>query len=146
MLIAAGMKPVKAAVVSLLANTAPVAFGAMAAPIIALSGVTGIDIHLLSQMAGRQTPFLAMFVPLILVFIVDGRRGVRQTWPVAVVAGLAFLCLPRQFHVTVVENIEPQDLRLAKAVPERTSPRSRGEGAGRRMRGGAKGRKQGSLV
>lgn len=90
MLMAAGMKPVKAAVVSLLANTAPVAFGAMAAPIIALSGVTGIDIHLLSQMAGRQTPFLAAFVPLILVFIVDGRRGVRQTWPVAVVAGLAF--------------------------------------------------------
>jgi len=90
MLIAAGMAPVKAAVVSLLANTAPVAFGAMAAPIIALSGVTGIDIHLLSQMAGRQTPFLAVFVPLILVFIVDGLRGVRQTWPVAVVAGIAF--------------------------------------------------------
>lgn len=90
MLMAAGMKPVKAAVVSLLANTAPVAFGAMAAPIIALSGVTGIDIHLLSQMAGRQTPFLAMFVPLILVFIVDGVRGLKQTWPVAVVAGVAF--------------------------------------------------------
>ncbi len=90
MLIAAGMKPVKAAIVSLLANTAPVAFGAMAAPILALSGVTGIDLHLLAQMAGRQTPFLAMFVPLILVFIVDGRRGVRETWPVAVVAGLAF--------------------------------------------------------
>lgn len=90
MLIAAGMKPVKAAVVSLLANTAPVAFGAMAAPILALSGVTGIDIHLLSQMAGRQTPFLAMFVPLILVFIVDGTRGIRETWPIAVLAGLAF--------------------------------------------------------
>jgi lactate permease len=90
MLIAAGMKPVKAAVVSLLANTAPVAFGAMAAPILALSGVTGIDIHLLAQMAGRQTPFLAVFVPLILVFIVDGRRGIRETWPVAVIAGLAF--------------------------------------------------------
>ena len=90
MLMAAGMKPVKAAVVSLLANTAPVAFGAMAAPIIALSGVTGIDIHLLSQMAGRQTPFLAMFVPLILVFLVDGLRGVKQTWPVAVVAGITF--------------------------------------------------------
>ncbi|MCR2826449.1 L-lactate permease [Microbacterium sp. zg.Y909] len=90
MLIAAGMKPLKAAIVSLLANTAPVAFGAMAAPIIALSGVTGIDIHLLSQMAGRQTPFLALFVPLILVFIVDGKRGLRQTWPVALVAGIAF--------------------------------------------------------
>jgi lactate permease len=90
MLIAAGMKPLKAAIVSLLANTAPVAFGAMAAPIIALSGVTGIDIHLLSQMAGRQTPFLAVFVPLILVFLVDGLRGIRETWPVAVAAGVAF--------------------------------------------------------
>jgi lactate permease len=90
MLMAAGMKPIKAAVVSLLANTAPVAFGAMAAPIITLSSVTGIDIHLLSQMAGRQTPFVAMLVPFILVFLVDGRRGVRETWPIAAIAGLTF--------------------------------------------------------
>lgn len=90
MLIAAGMKPLKAAIVSLLANTAPVAFGAMAAPIIALAGVTGIDTHALSQMAGRQTPFLAVLVPLILVVIVDGIRGLKETWAVAVVAGLAF--------------------------------------------------------
>lgn len=90
MLIAAGMKPLRAAIVSLLANTAPVAFGAMAAPIITLAGVTGIDTVYLAQMAGRQTPFLALFVPLILVFIVDGRRGIRQTWPVAVVAGIVF--------------------------------------------------------
>jgi len=90
MLVAAGMKPLKAAVVSLLANTAPVAFGAMAAPIITLSGVTRIDVHLLAQMAGRQTPFLAAFVPLLLVFIVDGWRGVRQTWPIAVISGLTF--------------------------------------------------------
>ncbi|MGP4030622.1 L-lactate permease [Pseudarthrobacter sp. 1C304] len=90
MLMAAGMKPLKSAVVSLLANTAPVAFGAMAAPIIALNGVTGLPLHDLSSMAGRQTPFIALIVPLLLVFIVDGRRGVRQTWPVAVVAGVAF--------------------------------------------------------
>lgn len=90
MLIAAGMKPFKAAVVSLLANTAPVAFGAMGAPIITLSAVTGIDIHTLSSMAGRQTPFVALFVPLILVFLVDGKRGVKQTWPIALVAGAAF--------------------------------------------------------
>lgn len=90
MLMAAGMKPLKAAVVSLLANTAPVAFGAMAAPIITLSAVTGIDIDVLSQMAGRQTPFVAVIVPLILVFLVDGMRGVRQTWPVALVAGVVF--------------------------------------------------------
>jgi lactate permease len=90
MLMAAGMKPVKSAVVSLLANTAPVAFGAMAAPIIALNGVTGLPLHDLSSMAGRQTPFIALIVPLLLVFIVDGKRGVKQTWPVALVAGAVF--------------------------------------------------------
>ncbi|WP_426979526.1 L-lactate permease [Pseudarthrobacter sp. O4] len=90
MLMAAGMKPFKSAIVSLLANTAPVAFGAMAAPIIALHGVTGLPLHDLSSMAGRQTPFIALLVPLLLVFIVDGRRGLKQTWPVALVAGAVF--------------------------------------------------------
>jgi len=90
MLMAAGMKPLKSAMVSLLANTAPVAFGAMAAPIIALNGVTGLPIQDLASMAGRQTPLIAVLVPLILVFIVDGKRGVKQTWPVAVVAGVVF--------------------------------------------------------
>ena len=90
MLLAAGMKPIRAAVVSLLANTAPVAFGAMAAPIITLSGVTGLPIEDLAAMAGRQTPFVAILIPLVLVFVVDGKRGVRQTWPVALVAGFVF--------------------------------------------------------
>lgn len=90
MLMAAGMKPLKSAVVSLLANTAPVAFGAMGAPIIALAASTGIPLHTLSQMAGRQTPFVALIVPLVLVFLVDGKRGVKQTWPVALVAGAVF--------------------------------------------------------
>jgi lactate permease len=90
MLMAAGMKPLKSAVVSLLANTAPVAFGAMAAPIVALNGVTGLPLNELSSMAGRQTPFIALIVPLLLVFIVDGRRGVKQTWPVALMAGAVF--------------------------------------------------------
>jgi lactate permease len=90
MLMAAGMKPLKAAVVSLLANTAPVAFGAMAAPIITLASVTGIDVELLSQMTGRQTPFVAAVVPFVLVFLVDGFRGVRECWPVAAVSGLTF--------------------------------------------------------
>lgn len=90
MLMAAGMKPMKSAVVSLLANTAPVAFGAMAAPILALASVTGIDVHVLSQMAGRQTPFVALFVPLILVLLVDGWRGVRETWVIALIAGFTF--------------------------------------------------------
>lgn len=90
MLMAAGMNPLRAAVVSLLANTAPVAFGSMAAPIVTLAAVTGIDMHTLSQMAGRQTPFIAVIVPFILVYLVDGRRGLRETWRIALVAGLVF--------------------------------------------------------
>jgi lactate permease len=90
MLIALGFKPIKAASVALVANTAPVAFGAIAIPITTLSEVTGLDQGDLGSMVGRQTPFLALVVPLILIGMVDGARGIRQTWPVAVVGGLAF--------------------------------------------------------
>ena len=65
--------------VALVANTAPVAFGAIAIPIITLAGVTGLPKDDLGAMVGRQTPILALFVPLILVGMVDGRRGMRQT-------------------------------------------------------------------
>jgi len=90
MLIAMGFKPLKAAVVALVANTAPVAFGAMAIPIITLGGVTHISSDTLGAMVGHQTPLLAIFVPLVLVFIVDGRRGVSQTWVAALASGVAF--------------------------------------------------------
>ncbi|MQY13256.1 L-lactate permease [Streptomyces sp. RB5] len=90
MLIALGFKPLKAATVALVANTAPVAFGALAVPITTLSGVTGESVNDLGAMVGRQTPVLSVFVPLALVFIVDGKRGLRQTWPPAVVAGVVF--------------------------------------------------------
>lgn len=90
MLMALGFKPLKAAVLALVANTAPVAFGAMATPIITLGKVTGLGSDDLGAMVGRQTPILAMIVPLALVAIVDGRRGVRETWPVAVICGLVF--------------------------------------------------------
>ncbi len=90
MLIAVGITPIKAAGVALVANTAPVAFGAIAVPITTLGKITGLDPNLLGAMVGRQTPVLAVFVPLILVLMVDGKRGVRQTWLAAVVAGVAF--------------------------------------------------------
>ncbi len=90
MLIALGFKPIKAATVALVANTAPVAFGAIAVPIITLAEVTGLPKDELGAMVGRQTPFLALLVPLLLVFLVDGWRGVRQVWPAAVVGGVAF--------------------------------------------------------
>ncbi|ULN47755.1 L-lactate permease [Mycolicibacterium goodii] len=90
MLMALGFRPLKAAVLALVANTAPVAFGAMATPIITLGKVTELDFDTLGAMVGRQTPILALFVPLALVAIVDGRRGIRAVWPAAVVCGVVF--------------------------------------------------------
>src|SRR3954451_23644162 len=90
MLMALGFKPLKAAVLALVANTAPVAFGAMATPIITLGKVTELPVDTLGAMVGRQTPILALFVPLALVAIVDGWRGIRETWPAAVVCGFVF--------------------------------------------------------
>ncbi len=90
MLLAVGFKPMQAAAVALVANTAPVAFGAIATPIITLSEVTSLPKEDLGAMVGRQTPFLAVIVPLILIGMVDGRRGIRQCWPAAVVGGVAF--------------------------------------------------------
>jgi lactate permease len=97
MLMALGFQPVKAAAVSLIANTAPVAFGALATPIVTLATVSSgasddprLDVDTLGAMVGRQTPILAVVVPLVLVLVVDGARGVRQTWLPALVCGLTF--------------------------------------------------------
>jgi lactate permease len=90
MLMALGFDAMKAAAVALVANTAPVAFGAIAIPIVTLAELTGLDRGELGAMVGRQTPLLALFVPLILVGMVDGMRGIRQTWPAAVVGGFVF--------------------------------------------------------
>src|SRR3954452_7921262 len=97
MLMAMGFEPMKAAVVALVANTAPVAFGALATPIVTLGTVTAgagddprLNTDTLGAMVGRQTPLLAVVVPLVLVAVIDGRRGIRQTWPAAVVAGVVF--------------------------------------------------------
>ena len=90
MLIALGFDPIKAAAVALVANTAPVAFGAIAIPIVTLAEITGLPKEDLGAMVGRQTPLLAVFVPLILIGMVDGMRGLRQAWPAGLVAGLTF--------------------------------------------------------
>jgi lactate permease len=90
MLIALGFRPLKAATVALVANTAPVAFGALAVPITTLATVTKLPVGDLGAMVGRQTPILAVFVPLVLVFIVDSKRGLRQVWPAALVCGATF--------------------------------------------------------
>ncbi|MEP6463953.1 MAG: L-lactate permease, partial [Frankiaceae bacterium] len=113
MLIALGLKPMKAATVALVANTAPVAFGALAVPIITLGSpaVTGLPVDTLGSMVGRQTPILACFVPLALVAIVDGARGLRQTWPVALVCGAAFAI--GQFICSNYVSVELTDIIAA---------------------------------
>jgi lactate permease len=90
MLVGLGFRPIKAVAVALVADTAPVAFGAIAIPIITLAAVTGLPKHALSQMVGRQVPFLAFLVPFLLVYMIDGRRGLRDSWPAALVAGGVF--------------------------------------------------------
>ncbi|HDX9709065.1 L-lactate permease [Bacillus cereus] len=85
-----GLNPLYAAGLCLIANTAPVAFGAMGIPITVAGQVTGIDPHKIGQMAGHQLPFLSLFVPFFIVFLMDGFKGIRQTWPALLVAGSSF--------------------------------------------------------
>jgi lactate permease len=114
MLMALGFQPIKAAAIALVANTAPVAFGAIAIPITTLSEVTGLPQEDLGAMVGRQTPFLALVVPLILIGMVDGRRGIRQAWPVAVVGGLTFAL--GQFLCSNYISVELTDIVAALAA------------------------------
>ncbi|MCU4821646.1 L-lactate permease [Bacillus cereus] len=85
-----GLNPLYAAGLCLIANTAPVAFGAMGIPITVAGQVTGIDPHKIGQIAGHQLPFLSLFVPFFIVFLMDGFKGIRQTWPALLVAGSSF--------------------------------------------------------
>ena len=85
-----GFNPLYAAGLCLIANTAPVAFGAMGIPIIVAGQVTGIDAMHIGAMAGRQLPLLPLAVPFWLVFMMDGAKGVKETWLAALVTGGSF--------------------------------------------------------
>jgi lactate permease len=89
-LIGLGFPALEASALSLIANTAPVAFGALGTPIIALQGVTGLDLHALSGMVGRQLPVFSVIVPFWLVAAYAGRKGMLEVWPALLVAGLGF--------------------------------------------------------
>jgi lactate permease len=89
-LIQLGFKPLAACGLSLIANTAPVAFGSLGTPIIALKGVTGLDELKLSAMVGRQLPFFSVIVPFWVVWAMAGFRGMLGVWPAALVAGVGF--------------------------------------------------------
>ncbi|MFT9850515.1 L-lactate permease [Aneurinibacillus sp. REN35] len=90
LLVGLGFNPLYAAGLCLIANTAPVAFGAMGIPIITAGKVTGLDAFAIGQVAGRQLPLLSVIVPFWLIIIMDGLRGVRETWPAILVAGGSF--------------------------------------------------------
>lgn len=111
MLVAIGLTPIKAATVALVANTAPVAYGAVALPIITLAQVTGLPQDELSAMTGRQVPLLAVVVPLVLVILLDGWRGLRETWPAALIAGLTFAFV--QFLMANFGPVELTDIAAA---------------------------------
>lgn len=90
LLVGLGLNPLYAAGLCLIANTAPVAFGALGIPIIVAGQVSGIEAFKIGAMAGRQLPLLSLAVPFWLVFMMDGVKGVKETWPAALVAGGSF--------------------------------------------------------
>ena len=90
MLIGLGFSPLAASGLSLIANTAPVAYGALGTPVIALAAVTGLDLQELSGMIGRQLPFFSLIVPFWLIWAFVGFRRMLEVWPALLVAGAAF--------------------------------------------------------
>ncbi|HEY4129021.1 MAG TPA: L-lactate permease [Gemmatimonadaceae bacterium] len=90
MLIGLGFPPFEASALSLIANTAPVAFGALGTPIIALQGVSGLDLRQLSAMVGRQLPFFSALIPFWLMTAYSGWKGMLEIWPALLVAGVTF--------------------------------------------------------
>jgi lactate permease len=90
MLIGLGFKPLQAAGLALIGNTAPVAYGALGTPIITLAKVTGLPLEQLSAMTGRQLPFFSVIVPFWLVWAMAGFKGMREIWPACLASGLSF--------------------------------------------------------
>lgn len=90
MLIGLGFRPLQAAGLSLIGNTAPVAYGALGTPLIALAGVTALPLELLSAAAGRILPVFSLIVPFWIVWVMAGRKGMLEVWPACLTAGGSF--------------------------------------------------------
>src|SRR5262252_6881261 len=115
-LIGLGFTPLSASSLSLIANTAPVAFGALGAPLIGLQGVTGLDLRSLSAMVGRQLPFFSLMVPFWLIWAFAGFRGMIEIWPAILVAGVAFAVpqfLVSNFHGPWLVDVAASFVSLA---------------------------------
>ena len=93
LLVGSGFPALEAACIALLANTAPVAFGALGTPIVTLAKVTGLDEHAISMLAGRQLPFFSLLVPAWMVVAMAGWRGLVGAWPAVLVSGGSFAVL-----------------------------------------------------
>jgi lactate permease len=89
-LIGLGFSPLAASGLSLIANTAPVAYGALGTPIAGLASVTGLDPFLLGAMVGRQLPFFSLIVPFWVVWAFAGWKGMKDVWPAILVTGVSF--------------------------------------------------------
>jgi lactate permease len=118
-LIGLGFAPLAASGLSLIANTSPVAFGALGTPIVALAGVTGLDIHKLSAMVGRQLSPFSLVIPFWLVWAFAGFRGMLEVWPALLVAGACF-ALPQvlisNLHGPWLAGILPAVVSMAALV------------------------------
>lgn len=119
LLVGLGLRPLYAAGLCLIANTAPVAFGAVGIPIIAMAGVidtAGLSPSAyalkISAMAGHMLPFLSLFIPFFLIFLMNGFKGLKETWPVALVAGASF-AITQYFTAT---HIGPELPDITSAV------------------------------
>jgi lactate permease len=118
-LIGLGFSPIQASGLSLIANTAPVAFGALGTPILALHTVTNIDLRDLSAMIGRQLPFFSVIVPFWLVAAFAGFRATLQIWPAVLVAGLSFAVpqfLIANYHGPWLVDVASSVISLAAVV------------------------------
>ena len=137
LLIGIGFSPLAASGLSLIANTAPVAYGALGTPVIALAGVTGLDLMDLSAMIGRQLPFFSLLVPFWLIWAFAGWRGMLEIWPAILVTGVTFAIpqfLVSNFHGPFLVDVVAALVSMAALTaflrfwhPERiwTSPRLR---------------------
>lgn len=113
LLVGLGLKPLQAAGLCLIANTAPVAFGAVGIPIIAMAGAVGVDANYISKMAGHMLPPFSFLVPFFLMFLMNGIKGLKETWPVAFVAGASFAIV--QYFTAVHLGAELPDITSAVA-------------------------------
>ena len=122
-LIGLGFSPLAASGLSLIANTAPVAFGALGAPIQGLASVTGYPPEILGAMIGRQLPLFSLIVPFWLIWVFAGFRGMIRVWPPILVCGASFaVALPQatdQFHLHDIDRVHVRVAHVDGAAQHR---------------------------